>query len=85
MGVRHLGLNDYFKFIFSSDLGFNKPGQNIFVEGASRLILLACIGDLLNKGKLPSAKLSMKAMDIEKAWKYFQETEVDDNDRCCNG
>lgn len=81
---RRLGLNNYFKFmIFFSDFGFSKPDQGTFVKGARKLILrpgeTTCLRDSLKNGKLSSAKLGMKAMHIEEAWKHYK-TEVGGND-----
>ena len=75
--VRHLGLNNYFKFIlFSSDFGRKKPCPEIFLEGASQLNLRPCeilfIGDSLENDIYPSRRLGMKAMHIEEAWRFFK-------------
>jgi putative hydrolase of the HAD superfamily len=74
--LRYLDLSNHFKFvIFSSEFGHKKPDPRIFLEGASRLGLkpeeILSIGDNMEHDITPSAKLGMKAMHIEEAWKFF--------------
>jgi putative hydrolase of the HAD superfamily len=75
--LRYLDLSRHFKFIiFSSEFGHKKPDPRIFLEGASRLGLkpeeILSIGDNMEHDITPSAKLGMKAMHIEEAWKFFK-------------
>lgn len=75
--VRHLGLQNYFKFIlFSSDFGRKKPCSEIFLAGASLLGLrpedILFVGDSFENDISPSRGLGMKAMHIEDAWKFFK-------------
>lgn len=75
--VRHLGLQNYFKFIlFSSDFGRKKPCSEIFLAGADLLGLrpedILFIGDSFENDISPSRGLGMKAMHIEDAWKFFK-------------
>jgi putative hydrolase of the HAD superfamily len=74
--VKHLGLNNYFKFIlFSSDYGIKKPHHRIFLEGANQLGLqpgeIMYIGDSFENDLNPSRQVGMKSMHIEDAWKLF--------------
>jgi putative hydrolase of the HAD superfamily len=74
--LRYLDLSKHFKFvIFSSEFGHKKPDPRIFLEGASRLGLkpeeILSIGDNMEHDITPSAKIGMKAMHIEEAWKFF--------------
>lgn len=75
--VRHLGLQNYFKFIlFSSDFGRKKPCSGIFLAGADLLGLrpheILFIGDSFENDINPSRGLGMKAMHIEDAWRFFK-------------
>jgi putative hydrolase of the HAD superfamily len=75
--VRHLGLQNYFKFmLFSSDFGRKKPYPGIFLAGADHLGLrpheILFIGDSFENDINPSRGLGMKAMHIEEAWRFFK-------------
>lgn len=74
--LRYFGLPDQFNIvIFSSDFGHKKPDPRIFLEASRKLGLepeeLLCIGDNFDNDIVPAAKLGMKAMHIEEAWKLF--------------
>jgi len=74
--LRYFGLYDRFsQVIFSSDFGHKKPDPRIFLEAAAKLELqpeqLLCIGDNFDNDIVPAAKLGMKTMHIEEAWKLF--------------
>lgn len=74
--LKYFGLYDKFKtVIFSSDFGYKKPDPRIFLEAAKRLELepenILCIGDNFDNDIIPAAKLGMKALHIEEAWKLF--------------
>lgn len=74
--MRYFGLYDSFTAVlFSSDFGHKKPDPRIFLEAAHRLELepeeILCIGDNFDNDIVPAAKLGMKAMHIEEAWKLF--------------
>jgi len=74
--MRYLGLyNQFSHVIFSSDLGHKKPDPRIFLE-ATKLMgwepeEVLCIGDNFENDIVPSARLGMKAMHIEEAWRLF--------------
>jgi putative hydrolase of the HAD superfamily len=75
--LRYFGLYEQFKVIvFSSDFGHKKPDPRIFLEAARQLGLeseeVLCIGDNFENEIVPAAKLGMKAMHIEEAWKLFK-------------
>jgi putative hydrolase of the HAD superfamily len=75
--LKYLGLYDRFRFvIFSSDFGYKKPDPRIFLEAAKRLGLepesILCIGDNFDNDIVPAAKLGMRALHIEEAWKLFK-------------
>jgi putative hydrolase of the HAD superfamily len=75
--LKYLDLFDHFKsVIFSSDLGFKKPDPKIFLAGARALGLneeeVLYIGDNFENDIIPSAKLGMKALHIEEAWRFFK-------------
>jgi putative hydrolase of the HAD superfamily len=75
--LRYFGLYDRFQFvIFSSDFGYKKPDPRIFLEAAKRLSLdpesILCIGDNFDNDIIPAAKLGMKALHIEEAWKLLK-------------
>lgn len=74
--MRYFGLYDLFQFvIFSSDFGHKKPDPRIFLDAARRLGIkpeeTLCIGDNFDNDIVPAAKLGMKAMHIDEAWKMF--------------
>lgn len=74
--MRYFGLYDKFQpVIFSSDLGHKKPDPRIFLEATRRLGMepeeVLCIGDNFDNDIVPAAKLGMKAIHIEEAWKLF--------------
>ncbi|MFB3765849.1 MAG: HAD family hydrolase [Methanotrichaceae archaeon] len=74
--LKYFGLFDKFKMvIFSSDFGYKKPDPRIFLEAAKMLGFepenILCIGDNFENDIVPSAKLGMKALHIEEAWKLF--------------
>lgn len=74
--MRYFGLYDSFTTVlFSSDFGHKKPDPRIFLEAARRLGLepeeILCIGDNFDNDIVPAAKLGMKAMHIEEAWRLF--------------
>jgi len=75
--MRYFDLYDRFQsVIFSSDFGRKKPDPRIFLE-AVRLIGLEpeeimCIGDSFDNDITPAAKLGMRALHIEEAWKLFK-------------
>lgn len=74
--MRYFGLYDQFgHVIFSSDFGHKKPDPRIFLEATKLLDLkpeeMMCIGDNFDNDIVPAAKLGMKAMHIEEAWKLF--------------
>ena len=74
--VRHFGLYNRFQHvIFSSDFGHKKPDPRIFLEAAKLLGLrpeeIMCIGDNIENDVVPAVKLSMKAMHVEEAWRFF--------------
>jgi putative hydrolase of the HAD superfamily len=75
--LRFLDLSKHFKFIiFSSEFGHKKPDPRIFLEGARLMGAkpeeILFIGDNVEHDIAPSAKLGMKAMHIEEAWKFFK-------------
>jgi putative hydrolase of the HAD superfamily len=75
--LKYFGLYDKFQFvIFSSDFGYKKPDPRIFLGAAKRLSLdpesILCIGDNFDNDIIPAAKLGMKALHIEEAWKLFK-------------
>jgi len=75
--LNYLDLRKHFQFaIFSSDFGHSKPDPRIILEGAKRLGLkpeeILSIGDNIEHDIAPSAKLGMKALLIEEAWKLFK-------------
>ncbi len=75
--LKYLDLSKHFQFIiFSSEFGHKKPDPRIFIEGASKLGAkpeeILSIGDNMENDITPSAKLGMKAMHIEEAWKFFK-------------
>lgn len=74
--MRYFGLYDSFTAVlFSSDFGHKKPDPRIFLEAARRLGLepeaILCIGDNFDNDIVPAAKLGMKAMHVEEAWRLF--------------
>lgn len=74
--LKYFGLYDKFKsVIFSSDFGYKKPDPRIFLEASKRLEFepenILCIGDNFDSDIVPAAKLGMKALHIEEAWKLF--------------
>lgn len=74
--LKYFGLYDKFQsVIFSSDFGYKKPDPRIFIEAAKRLSLepenILCIGDNFDNDIVPAARLGMKALHIEEAWKLF--------------
>jgi putative hydrolase of the HAD superfamily len=74
--LRYFGLYDRFQHvIFSSDFGHKKPDPRIFLYAAKKLELepeeIICIGDNFDNDLVPSAKLGMRAMHIEEAWRLF--------------
>jgi putative hydrolase of the HAD superfamily len=74
--MRYFGLYDLFQFfIFSSDFGHKKPDPRIFLDATRRLGIepeeTLCIGDNFDNDIVPAAKLGMKAMHIEEAWRMF--------------
>jgi putative hydrolase of the HAD superfamily len=74
--MRYFGLYDSFATVlFSSDFGHKKPDPRIFLEAASQLGLepeeILCIGDNFDNDIVPAAKLGMKSMHIEEAWRLF--------------
>lgn len=74
--LKYFGLYDKFQsVIFSSDFGYKKPDPRIFIEAAKRLGLehenILCIGDNFENDVVPAAKLNMKALHIEEAWRLF--------------
>ncbi len=75
--VRYFGLYEPFKaVIFSSDFAHKKPDPRIFLEATRQLGLepeeVLCIGDNFDNDIVPAAKLGMKAMHIEEAWRLFK-------------
>lgn len=74
--LKYFGLYDKFQsVIFSSDFGYKKPDPRIFLEAAKKLSLepenILCIGDNFDNDIVPAARLGMKALHIEEAWKLF--------------
>jgi putative hydrolase of the HAD superfamily len=74
--MKYLGLYDQFKdVVFSSDFGHKKPDPRIFLEASKLLGLdpekIMCIGDNFENDIVPAARLGMKAMHIEEAWRLF--------------
>lgn len=74
--LKYFGLYDKFQsVVFSSDFGYKKPDPRIFIEAAKRLSLepenILCIGDNFDNDIVPAARLGMKALHIEEAWKLF--------------
>jgi putative hydrolase of the HAD superfamily len=74
--MRFFGLYDRFQHvIFSSDFGHKKPDPRIFLEATKQMGLepeeVMCIGDNFDNDIVPSARLGMKTMHIEEAWKFF--------------
>jgi putative hydrolase of the HAD superfamily len=75
--LKYLDLSKYFRFvILSSEFGHRKPDPRIILEGARKLGLkpeeILSIGDSMEHDIAPSAKLGMKAMHIEEAWKLLK-------------
>jgi putative hydrolase of the HAD superfamily len=75
--LKYLDLSKHFKFvILSSEFGHRKPDPRIILEGARMLGLkpeeILSIGDNMEHDITPSAKLGMKAMHIEEAWKFLK-------------
>ncbi|NPV61654.1 MAG: HAD family hydrolase [Methanotrichaceae archaeon] len=74
--LRYLGFYDRFEHvIFSSDFGHKKPDPRIFLEAARKLDLepeeLLAIGDNFDNDIVPAARIGMKTLHIEEAWKRF--------------
>ncbi len=74
--MRYFGLYDLFQFVlFSSDFGHKKPDPRIFLDAARQLGMdpeeVLCIGDNFDNDIVPAAKLGMKALHIEEAWRMF--------------
>jgi putative hydrolase of the HAD superfamily len=74
--LRFLGLYRFFKtVIFSSDVGYQKPDENIFKLAAEQLDLapqeIISIGDSMERDILPAIQLGMRAIHIEEAWKLY--------------
>ncbi len=74
--LKYFGLYDKFQHvIFSSDFGYKKPDPRIFLEASKKLGIepenILCIGDNFENDVVPAAKLNMKALHIEEAWKLF--------------
>jgi putative hydrolase of the HAD superfamily len=77
MEMRYFGLYDRFQsVIFSSDFGRKKPDPRIFLEAVRQLGLepeeIMCIGDNFDNDITPAARLGMRALHIEEAWKLFK-------------
>jgi putative hydrolase of the HAD superfamily len=75
--LKYLDLRKHFQFvIFSSEFGHRKPDPRIILEGARKLGLkpeeILSIGDSMEQDLAPSAKLGMKAIHIEAAWKLLK-------------
>jgi putative hydrolase of the HAD superfamily len=75
--MRYFGLYDRFQsVIFSSDFGRKKPDPRIFLEAVRQLGLepeeIMCIGDNFDNDITPAARLGMRALHIEEAWKLFK-------------
>ena len=75
--LKYLDLTKYFQFvILSSEFGHRKPDPRIILEGARKLGLkpeeILSIGDNMEHDIAPSAKLGMKTMLIEDAWKLLK-------------
>jgi putative hydrolase of the HAD superfamily len=75
--LKYLDLSKYFQFvILSSEFGHRKPDPRIILEGARKLGLkpeeILSIGDNMDHDIAPSAKLGMKTMLIEDAWKLLK-------------
>lgn len=75
--LRYFGLYKLFNtVIFSSDFAHKKPDPRIFLEAAKQLGLepeeILSIGDNFENDIVPAAKLGMKALHIEEAWKLFK-------------
>lgn len=75
--LRYFGLYELFNtVIFSSDFAHKKPDPRIFLEATKQLGLeseeVLSIGDNFDNDIIPAAKLGMKAIHIEEAWKLFK-------------
>jgi putative hydrolase of the HAD superfamily len=75
--MRYFSLYDRFQsVIFSSDFGQKKPDPRIFLEAVRLLGLepeeIMCIGDNFDNDIAPAARLGMRALHIEEAWKLFK-------------
>ncbi|VVB62518.1 Glyceraldehyde 3-phosphate phosphatase [uncultured archaeon] len=75
--LKYLDRSKHFRFvILSSEFGRRKPDPRIILEGARKLGLkpeeILSIGDNMEHDIIPSAKLGMKAMLIEDAWKLLK-------------
>jgi putative hydrolase of the HAD superfamily len=77
--LRFLGLYHRFKtVIFSSDVGYQKPDENIFKLAARQLDLapreILSIGDSMERDILPAIRIGMRGIHIEEAWKLYKLT-----------
>jgi putative hydrolase of the HAD superfamily len=74
--LRYFGLYDRFEHvIFSSDFGHKKPDPRIFLQAAAKLDLnpeeLLAVGDNFDNDIVPAARIGMKTLHIEEAWRLF--------------
>lgn len=76
--LKYLELYHYFDFvIFSSDYGFKKPDERLFLTALKRLKLepgkILAIGDSEENDLAPPQELGMKTMHINEAWKLISQ------------
>ncbi|MFO7966128.1 MAG: HAD family hydrolase [Archaeoglobaceae archaeon] len=78
--LKYLSLYHYFDFVlFSSDYGFKKPDERLFLTALKRLKLepgnILAIGDTEENDLIPPLELGMKTMHINEAWKLVADKE----------